>query len=276
MSRFWLRLGGFLCIFVIGLIDYLVVIDLSLSICYLLPISLATFYLGKDTGFFFSAIAAINWYFAEAAAKTDINSLLLFWNTTVRLSVFLIMVHLLGSWKTAYDREKKLARIDALTKIYNRRCFLEILQQETERASRYRRCLTLAYFDVDNFKAINDRLGHSQGDELLRLIARTVKNSIRGTDTVARLGGDEFALLLPETNYQAGQVVLNRLRQQLIEAAEIRYFDVGFSIGAITFVEVPDSIEKMLEQVDSLMYEVKHRGKNDLEHQLSDRLSQNV
>lgn len=107
------------------------------------------------------------------------------------------MVHLLSELKKAYEREKILAHTDGLTKVYNRRYFLDILSLEAKRSIRYNHYLTLAYFDVDNFKPINDNLGHTQGDKLLCLIATTVKKNIRQTDIVARLGGDEFALLLP-------------------------------------------------------------------------------
>ena len=184
--------------------------------------------------------------------------------------VFLIVVHLLSKLKDAYEQERRLARLDGLTKIYNRRYFLEILKFESKRAIRYNRCLTLTYFDVDNFKNINDRLGHKEGDRLLCLIANTVKKNIRETDIVARIGGDEFVVLLPETEYEPAEFVLHRIRQELLATARSNAFDVGFSIGAITFRSFPDSVDSMLERTDELMYRVKYSGKNKIEHQLCD------
>ena len=142
------------------------------------------------------------------------------------------------------------------------------MKVETKRALRYQRCLTLVYFDVDNFKLVNDRFGHVQGDTLLSLIAETVKLSIRETDIFARLGGDEFGLLLPETDYQPAALVLQRIQQNLAPAVENHSFDVSFSIGAVTFLQLPVSIDLMLEKVDHLMYQVKQTGKNGLQHQL--------
>ncbi len=113
-------------------------------------------------------------------------------------------------------------------------------------------------------------MGHIKGDELLCLIAHTVRNSIRETDIFARLGGDEFALLLPETDYQPAQLVLQRLQKKLSKAAKENSFEVDFSIGAATFLELPKSIDNMLERVDRLMYQVKNSGKNGLKHQLYD------
>ncbi len=255
-------------IFIIGWIDYLIIIDLSLSICYLIPIIIVTRYVNKKVGILLSILSAISWYIAESVAKVELHSFLLLWNTMVRLTVFLIVIYLVSNLRNAYEQEKKLARIDGLTKIYNRRYFVDILKIESKRAIRYQRCLTLVYFDVDNFKAVNDRLGHAQGDKLLCLIAQIVQIAIRKSDIVARFGGDEFALLLPETDYQEAQVVLKRIQQQLLAAAQANAFNVGFSMGAITFTDLPDSIDAMLEQVDNLMYQVKHHGKNSLNHKL--------
>ncbi|MDJ0570622.1 MAG: diguanylate cyclase [Pleurocapsa sp. MO_192.B19] len=268
MSKSWLVCSTLLSICLIGILDYLIIVDLSLYICYLIPIVIATRYTGKKLGIFFAVLSSVFWYIAEASAKADMFYLLLVWNTIVRLSVFLVVVHLLSALNTAYKKEKKLARIDELTKIYNRRYFLNVLQTETKRSIRYERCLTLAYFDVDNFKRVNDRYGHHVGDQLLSLVASTFTKSIRESDIIARLGGDEFALLLPETEYPAGNLVLQRIQQQLIDTVKAKKFDVGFSIGAITFVRFPDSTEKMLELVDRLMYQVKSNGKNQLKHQL--------
>ncbi len=259
---------GILSILVIGLIDYLITIDISLSICYLIPIFIVTRYVARTPGILLSIVSGIIWYIAEYIAKIDLSALLLLWNTIVTLTVFLIVVYLLSALKEAYEREKDLARIDGLTQIYNRRYFLEILRVESKRALRYQRCLTLVYIDVDNFKTVNDRFGHVRGDELLCLIADTVSNSLRETDIFARLGGDEFALLLPETDYQPAELVLQRIQQKLAQVAQDNSFDVGFSMGAITFLEPPDSVDRMIEQVDGLMYQVKNSVKNALKHQL--------
>ena len=268
MTSIFYTVLGLICVIVIGFIDYSVTVDISLSICYLIPISIITRYTNRNTGVLLSVASAISWYIAENTAKPNLNFPLLFWNTLVRLSVFLIIVYLLDELKKAYKKEQKLARIDGLTQIYNRRYFLDILCEENRRSIRYQRPLTLAYFDVDDFKLVNDRYGHNRGDQLLRLIATTIKQEIRQTDILARLGGDEFALILIETDYQHAQISLNRIHQRLVQAVKFNNFEVGFSVGAATFQELPDSIDRMLEQVDKLMYQVKAEGKNQLNHQL--------
>lgn len=268
LPKIGILLIGIISILLIGFVDYLIVIDISLSICYLIPIALITKYLDRQSGIFLSLISACSWYFAEDTAKTDLNFVFLLWNTLVRLTVFLTVVYLLSTIKDAYKKEKSLAQIDSLTQIYNRRYFLKLLHSETKRSIRYQQCLTLVYFDIDNFKNINDKLGHIQGDRLLYLVACTVAKTIRKTDIFARLGGDEFVLLLPETIYQQAQLVLQRVQEQLNKMVKQESFEVSFSIGAITFLELPDSVDNMLERVDKLMYQVKHSGKNNIKHHL--------
>ena len=160
------------------------------------------------------------------------------------------------------QREKELARTDVLTGLANRRAFYEALQVERSRAARYRRPITLACVDLDNFKRVNDTLGHSVGDELLARVADVLRQTLRLTDTIGRLGGDEFALLLPETDAPSAEALLEKLRVVLRRAMEARKWPVTFSVGAATFLENPPSIEHMIQTADELMYAVKKSGKN--------------
>ena len=267
-SDYYVRLIGLIAVLLIGIIDYFVVVDISLSVLYLLPIAFASWYGERWFSIVLILISTIDWFVAESAAKNSIYLSLLVWNTTVRLTVFLTVAYLLSNLKSSYEREKYLAQNDGLTEIANRRFFLEILEAEYKRSLRYKRIFTVAYFDLDNFKQINDRFGHQTGDELLKLVAQTSQKQTRQFDTIARLGGDEFVLLLAETNYENAKLVLDRLQQHLMEAIEAYSPPVSFSIGAITFLALPNSVDEILETVDSLMYEVKKNGKNGIEHQL--------
>lgn len=271
MSKHYIKLIGLLAVIFISIIDYLILIDISLSILYLLPISYISWDGKKRFAIFLVLLSTAGWFIAELKAKTDLPFFLLLWNTGVRLIVFFTIAYLLSSLKLAYEKEKNLAQIDGLTGIANQRFFRELLQIESKRSIRYGHIITLAYIDLDNFKKINDGFGHNTGDKLLKLIAQTIKKEIRQTDTIARLGGDEFALLLPETNYEAGQAILFRVQQKLKIAIEAKYPIISFSIGAITFLSLPNSIDQMFEEVDRLMYQVKKSGKNRIEHQLFDQ-----
>jgi diguanylate cyclase (GGDEF)-like protein/PAS domain S-box-containing protein len=164
--------------------------------------------------------------------------------------------------RAALDNEKNLSRIDFLTQIPNRRAFSEILLLEIKRSRRYRRPMTLAYVDLDNFKQVNDRFGHETGDQLLRLTAQTLRANIRATDTIARLGGDEFALLLAETDHQPACAVIAKLRGILLETIEARHSNITISVGLATFAVPNEPIEEVIKVADDLMYSAKNQGKN--------------
>ncbi len=164
--------------------------------------------------------------------------------------------------QAALEAEKSMSRIDFLTNIPNRRTFYEAVESEAHRSRRYRRPMTLAYIDIDNFKSVNDICGHAAGDDLLKLVATTIQSAIRRTDTVARLGGDEFVLLLPETSSEAAAIVVAKLQPLLQEEARRHSWPVSFSVGVVTFMTPLESVDHMIKRADELMYEVKRSGKS--------------
>jgi diguanylate cyclase (GGDEF)-like protein/PAS domain S-box-containing protein len=170
--------------------------------------------------------------------------------------------------QAALENEKRVSRLDFLTKIPNRRTFYEVVEIEAKRARRYQRPLTLAYVDLDNFKQVNDMFGHSVGDDLLRLVGSEIQDNIRGTDTVARLGGDEFAILLPETDSEGASKVMTKVQSRLEQAVRRQNWAVSFSVGVVTFTTALDSVEAMINRADELMYEVKRGGKSAIVSQV--------
>lgn len=257
---------GILLILFIGVVDYLTTADFSLAIFHLLPIAFVSWFAGRRAGIALSLLAALIWWVDDLVVKPHTLFWLVSWNAMINCGFFLITSYLVSTLKLAYEREKRFARADSLTGIVNRRYFLELLQLEIDRSQRHQASFTLAYIDVDDFKAVNDRFGHSTGDRLLCLIAEVIKHQIRSIDLVARLGGDEFAILLPQTNFDQSEVVLHRVHKSLIEAVKQQAFSVGFSVGALTFTQIPLSAEKAIDRADRLMYQVKNSGKNGLEH----------
>ena len=118
------------------------------------------------------------------------------------------------------ERAKRLAALDALTGIANRRTFAEALRRELSRAERSGKPLSVILFDLDDFKAINDSFSHAAGDRALQLVARCAEGVTREGDLVARLGGDEFAVLLPETGERGAREIGERIRSRLAQASE--------------------------------------------------------
>jgi diguanylate cyclase (GGDEF)-like protein len=264
-------------VFLISIIDYLVK-NLSLSIFYLAPITLATWFVGRRWGQVISVLSAFVGVEGDfIVTYPNIPNVMVFlWDAVVKLGFFLVINHLLLALKNSYEREKQLARTDGLTGIVNRRFFLELLQAEMSRSMRYNYPLTLAYIDLDNFKSINDEFGHSTGDKLLCLITKIITKNIRTSDIVARLGGDEFALLLPQTNFEQAQNALPRVWQELTDTIKNQGWGVGFSIGAVTFVTIPDQVDNLIDHADKLMYTIKKNGKNRMEYSIFDNSQEKV
>jgi diguanylate cyclase (GGDEF)-like protein len=170
--------------------------------------------------------------------------------------------------KNTMTQEKEISRIDFLTGIRNRRYFIELANMEINRARRYKHPFTMVCLDLDNFKAVNDCFGHTTGDILLRLVARTIQENIRVTDTVARLGGDEFGILLPETGRNMAEVIIQRVQKVNLDYMRKYGWPVTLSIGVVTFTSPPSTVDEMLRISDQLLYNAKKNGKNSIKYEV--------
>ena len=163
---------------------------------------------------------------------------------------------------------EKLATMDGLTSLFNRRHFETLARIEWGRFQRYGRPLSLLVIDVDKFKAINDRFGHDVGDLVLKTIADDCSSMRRETDIVARLGGEEFVLLLPETNEAAAQLVAERLRKSIEEHSRAfpgeQQLQISVSIGVAGATLSMPSFEALLKRADEVLYEAKRNGRNQV------------
>jgi diguanylate cyclase (GGDEF)-like protein len=256
---------GLLLVVLMGAADYLSGPEFSFSIFYLFPIYLVSWYAGRQPGIAVSIACGLAWYLADHLNGHVYSAPLIpYWNTSVRLGFFLISTYLISELRLRLTFEADLAMTDPLTKIANRRGFYRAVEIELVRLSRISRPLTVAYVDIDHFKAINDRLGHHIGDELLRTVAGSIQSQVRKLDTAGRLGGDEFILLLPETGHEAANELLSRLKTLLTHEMRLRDWPVTFSIGAATYLDPPESIDEMLRQADRLLYAAKTDGKDTI------------
>jgi diguanylate cyclase (GGDEF)-like protein/PAS domain S-box-containing protein len=158
-----------------------------------------------------------------------------------------------------------LANHDPLTNLINRRCFHEKLDDHLGYAKRYDKHGALLFLDLDNFKFINDTLGHSEGDKLLVKLSTFLQKRLRDTDVLGRLGGDEFAIYLPNVNeLQATTVavqLLKQTREEVIPLSEL-YKNVTLSIGIAMYPDHGEAIATLLAAADLAMYQAKDNGKN--------------
>lgn len=173
--------------------------------------------------------------------------------------------HDLTERKQLEAKLKHMSITDRLTGLHNQRHFLAVLEPEMERAKRYRRPLNLICIDLDNFKQVNDILGHMEGDNALRFTAQTIQKELRKTDMAFRYGGDEFMVLLIETRSEEADVIGRRLNASF----DKRWADewnsrqgcpaVSISMGIVEF-DQHESPEALMRRADKLMYEAKkHR-----------------
>ena len=177
----------------------------------------------------------------------------------------------MSAWQARnHDRQRcelsRVSRADPLTMCLNRRGLRERADAELAHSLRHGMAFSVLVLDLDNFKQVNDTRGHDAGDQVLSSVATVLKNNLRAEDLAARLGGDEFALLLPEAGDAAAAFVIHKLHRLLTAAMQERNFPVTFSMGLVTYDEVPQNIEEMVQKADDLMYEVKRQGKNAIRH----------
>lgn len=248
-------------------IDY-VTGDYSLIIFYLIPVSLVAWFVSKRSGLVFCLLALAARFIADEwpTSFNFSNSFLHYWNEFIEFLFLMVMSLLFSTLKHTLDTEKKLARTDPLTNAFNRRSFFDLAEYELSRSHRYSHPFSVAYIDLDNFKEINDRQGHHTGDELLITVVNTIRANIRHTDILGRFGGDEFVLLLPETPGDAALAFLQKMHKHLDNAMSLNKWPVSFSIGAVTYVHPPATVDEVIRRADELMYDVKRGGKNRLMH----------
>lgn len=164
----------------------------------------------------------------------------------------------------ALDHSSRLVRHDQLTGALNRRGLEEMFDTEAARATRRGSPLCVALLDVDNFKQLNDSLGHQVGDEALRHLVAVVRRNLRPQDSTARYGGEEFVILYPELDLDQATVALTRLQRELTKTfflAENQKVMITFS-GGVTAWQPGESADAVLKRADAAMYQAKQTGKN--------------
>jgi diguanylate cyclase len=178
---------------------------------------------------------------------------------------FLILIPLRREFEMRLDAERRaataarLAVTDPLTEALNRRGIKARLLEAMAQADRYQRPLSVAMLDLDGFKQINDRYGHTAGDEALCQVVAAVRRTLRTPDWLGRYGGDEFLLVLPETTLPAARALSTRIREVLSGTdlvADGRRLHLSASIGEVEF-ERGEALEALLERVDRALLEVK-------------------
>jgi diguanylate cyclase (GGDEF)-like protein len=256
---------AYLLVAAIGYVDYATGSEVSIQFFYLVPITLLAWF-GKPAaavvmGVLCAAAVLLASTLEPHEAGLDAAH---YWNAAVSCATFVAYGLVTSTLRGALARLRELSKTDPLTEIHNRRSFIEVATAELARARRSSHAFSMMYIDLDNFKHVNDTLGHVAGDSLLRTVGAELRAATRVTDVVARLGGDEFAVLLPETAAEGAVDVAGKVRARLLACMSLGGWPVTLSVGVVSCAKLPEAIGPVIDAADRLMYSVKKSGKNGL------------
>lgn len=270
-SRSFLLSLTLLQVVAFALLDRLTGPQIIVYVAYFAPVALASWYIGRRAGALVAICAALAWLWADwGASHLYSHPIIPFWNDAMHLLAFLLFGHLVSTVHGALETVRRQAATDPLTGLLNKRAFGEAAERERRRSRRYQHPLSLVYFDLDHFKTVNDTHGHAAGDAVLRCVASVMKSALRGTDVLGRVGGDEFVVLLVESDPEQSARTVADLRERLLTAMAEMDSPVTFSIGMISYRQVPDWMEAMMEAADRLMYGVKRAGRDAVRQVVAD------
>jgi diguanylate cyclase (GGDEF)-like protein len=263
-KAFWL-VTGYLLIALIGAIDAQFKPEIIFAPLYLLPIAILSWFVGKWNGITASVLSTIMWLAASIYSGGLYGSTFAYyWNSIVCLTTFLLISSLISYLRVELEQNRSFYQLDTLTGIANSVGFREAAQREIDWANRFNRPFSLGYLDVDNFKFINEQMGYTVGDQVIREIAKNIQTHLRRSDLVARVGGDEFALLLSEAGQEAAREAINRIQHQLKNAMDSKGWPLTFSIGVLACTDHPKTVDEILQLTAELRDFVKNNGKDGI------------
>ena len=249
---------GVLAVSAIATLDWATGPIVDVSLLYVIAVMAVTWAGTRRHGALVAGLAAAQGLLAGVVEVGHLPMSAL-WNATTRLGVLVLVSALLGTLRNALIDQRRMAMVDPLTGAMNRRAFQLVAERERLRAGRDGGAISLAYFNIDRFKDINDARGHGFGDTLLSEFADTMTGAVRGTDIVCRMGGDEFVLLLPDTDAREAMIVVDRIRR-LIHESVTADRPITTSVGIATYRFPPSTVDALISGADQLMYQAKSRG----------------
>jgi diguanylate cyclase len=165
---------------------------------------------------------------------------------------------------------ERLAIVDPLTGLFNRRQLFSLAERQLAEALRHEQPLSVVMFDIDHFKKVNDNYGHAAGDKVLSILSSSVERILRKSDSVGRYGGEEFVILLPQTDLDSARLLAERLRIEIAELAiDLDHDRISVTISAgiagLSAPKVDDRIDRLIDRADQALYLAKQNGRNRTE-----------
>jgi diguanylate cyclase (GGDEF)-like protein len=258
---------------IVGYAEYRLGTGISPIIFYIALVASVSWLLGKYLGILASILAIAPGTVITLYTLPSSNYLLIdAWNIASRLILLILIAHLVHSVKKLKESERQLLRTDILTGINNISYFYELGDIELERVRRSGIPITIVYIDIDGLRGINDAYGFLVGDKLLQSVAASIKNNLRITDTAARLDSDEFVILLPGSDFTNSETVIRRIHGILNDIMAQNRWPSSITMGAVTYLAPPDSIDHLVTGAEDLLYAAKQNGRNNILHNVITKL----
>lgn len=260
---------------VISFLNYILGAYLDLSVLYVLPILFTAYLAGAFAGLLVTALSILLYTASEVIAPlkpmaeplSAYGKIII--NVSIHIFVFVVVALALAGYRNYRMMQQTNAMMDPMTGLYNRSGFYEIAEKELKRDKRYGRPLSVASFDINNIKEVNEIHGEGMGNMLIQETARVAKNLVRKSDILARVGGDEFMIIFSETGDSAEKAV-EKLQKRLMEIVTKNNWPVSFSIGLITYHKAPDKTETLMVGADGVRNRAKSAGPNSIKHETVD------
>jgi len=265
MKKFLFSLLSLMLLAAILFLDSRIFSQASLTALYLIPVLLASVYVGLGAGMALTVLSAVFGTLWGQGLSADIRwDALSVWKLISALVIFGPAAYLSARLKASTVKQSSVAGIDPLTGLLNLNRFLELCQLEMHRACRSRKPLSLAYIDIDGLKKINDLSGFDKGDQLLKTFAEDIKNHTRASDLAARLGGDEFVILFPEAGVDQARGAAGKIRISFQEIAARLGCQATISMGLVTVFNPEVELERVMNKAFALLMEAKGQGGNNI------------
>lgn len=251
----------------IGLLDHLSGFELSFQIFYLLPVVMTAWYANRRRGLAMAMVAAFVWFIADGSAGRFYSEEWIgYWNALARLLLFALIAWLTDAAHQRLRGEQALSDFDVVTRLPNRRAFIEQLALEIARLRRYRDPFTIVYLHFGGLRKMVNAMGRELGDELLTKTSRRLRETTRESDHLARYDETGLIALLPKADWGEAEPLLRRLSESLEEAIDEGDWPVTPHIGALSFGHSAGTRGEMNQAVDRLIEEVRQNKEARLTH----------
>ena len=264
-SKVSVTMFGIAFVILLGIIDVQSGFEAQLHFLYVVPIALASWFVNRRAGIYIAILCDIVVLAAEVIGGRQYSSRWIFhWNFLMRGGLFVFVALAVSQLRSKFDTLSDLASRDLLTGLPNGRAFYDLTSREINNASDHQP-LSLAFLDVDGFTWINHRFGYATGDQMLCMIAQTIKQNVPRPELVGRVGGTAFALLLPNVASQDASAILEKIQKELKEGRRKHAQPVNFYISAVACAKAPRSIAELMHEAESRMTRMKGSSKDTIE-----------